>query len=245
MKVSNFFTLASLAVVSQAATNEPCVGEGGAAGKFSRFQHIPSPHSSQPLPLLPLPANTARGVCVATSACSEAGGTSIAGACTGDAADVQCCTKTKCDNGASGNCRWQSDCDGEAVAGQCPGPAQMTCCSSDAQGFGGYDPPKVPEVSDACKAVSVEGAQKILEEFPGRVREVFCTRDCEDGNSSDHCTGKAMDMMCADGGGVCGSLSSQGSLARGLCTGISYPLSLTLLTYNRFLPRRVAKSPSG
>lgn len=141
-------------------------------------------------------------MCVATSACSEAGGTSIAGACPADAADVQCCTKPQCDNGASGNCRWQSDCGGEAAAGLCPGPSQMTCCSSDAQGFGGYEPPAVPEVSDSCLIVSVEGAQAILGEFPGRVREVFCARDCAEGDTSDHCIGKAMDMMCADGGGV-------------------------------------------
>ncbi|MBE3046088.1 hypothetical protein IMZ48_26825 [Candidatus Bathyarchaeota archaeon] len=77
----------------------------------------------------------------------------------------------------------------------------MQCCSSAEDGFGGYEAPKVPEVG-ACKAVAVEGAQKIVAQFPGRTREIFCTRDCEDGSTSEHCTGKAMDMMCADGGGV-------------------------------------------
>lgn len=235
MKISNLFTLASLAVVSRAATNEPCVGEGGAAGKSpsSQTSVCSTPNTSLPPPFRSSLLNTAQGVCLGTSACSDAGGTSTVGACPGDAADVQCCTKTKCDNGESGNCRWQSDCDGEAAEGQCPGPSQMMCCSSDAQGFGGYEPPKVPEVGDACKAVSVEGAQKILDEFPGRVREVFCTRDCEDGNSSDHCTGKAMDMMCADGGGVHGPLPSHDSLPP------------TWLTRDRFLPRPGAKLPSG
>ncbi|SPO07717.1 uncharacterized protein DNG_10412 [Cephalotrichum gorgonifer] len=173
MKIQNLLTLASLAATTLAATNEPCIGSGGRAG-----------------------------VCVSTSTCSASGGTSISGACPGDAADIKCCTKASCSNGSSGNCRWQSDCAGTSVSNQCPGPAQMKCCSSTATGFGGYAAPKQPTVGTKCLAVSVAGAKKITDQFPGRVREIFCARDCACTSGSDHCCGKAVDLMCSDGGGV-------------------------------------------
>lgn len=58
----------------------------------------------------------------------------------------------------------------------------------------------------ACKAVSVDGAKKVVAAWPGRVREIGCIRDgcgptCE-GNESDHCCGMAVDFMCSDAGGV-------------------------------------------
>lgn len=141
------------------------------------------------------------GVCISSSSCAAAGGTTINGACPWDAADIKCCTKASCPNGSAGNCRWKSDCAGTTVAGLCPGPAQMQCCSSSAQGFGGYSAPKIPAVG-ACKSVAVEGAKKVVAAFPGRVREIFCTRNCACPGTSDHCCGKAIDFMCSDAGGV-------------------------------------------
>ncbi|KAK4143172.1 uncharacterized protein C8A04DRAFT_29190 [Dichotomopilus funicola] len=161
-----------MAATAMAATNEPCFGADGRAG-----------------------------VCVSTSACSSAGGITIAGGCPADAADIKCCTKASCSNTSAGNCRWQSDCAGSSVANQCPGPAQMKCCSSAATGFGGYAAPAFPAVG-ACKAVAVTGAKTLVAAWPGRVRQIYCTRDCACPGTSDHCCGKAIDFMCSDGGGI-------------------------------------------
>ncbi|TDZ19823.1 putative secreted protein [Colletotrichum orbiculare MAFF 240422] len=139
------------------------------------------------------------GVCVTTSACTSSGGTSIDNACPADAANVKCCTKASC--GSGGNCRLSSDCAGTSAANQCPGPSEFKCCSSAASGFGGYDAPKIPAVG-ACKQNAVDGAKKIVKAFPGRVREVGCVRDCACPGTSDHCCGKATDMMCSDAGGT-------------------------------------------
>ncbi|KAI9172540.1 hypothetical protein HJFPF1_02045 [Paramyrothecium foliicola] len=158
-----------LPALALAAVNEPCYG----------------------------PSNRA-GVCISTSACSQAGGTSISGACPADAADIRCCTKPAC--GSGGNCRWTSDCAGTSSAGLCPGPSQMQCCSSPAQGFGGYAAPRIPAVG-ACRSVSVAGANRFVSAFPGRIREIGCKRDCACPGSSDHCCGLAIDLMIADGGG--------------------------------------------
>ncbi|KAL0944968.1 D-alanyl-D-alanine carboxypeptidase [Colletotrichum truncatum] len=139
------------------------------------------------------------GVCVLSSTCESGGGTTINGACPADAANVKCCSKSSC--GSGGNCRWASDCAGTSASNQCPGPAQFKCCSSTAGGFGGYGAPTIPPVG-ACKAVAVDGAKKIVAAFPGRVREIGCVRDCACPGTSDHCCGKATDMMCSDAGGV-------------------------------------------
>ncbi|KAK4033592.1 peptidase M24, structural domain-containing protein [Parachaetomium inaequale] len=155
-----------------AAVNEPCVGYGGRAG-----------------------------VCISSSDCTSAGGVTVSGACPADSADIKCCTKASCANTSAGNCRWASDCAGRSVANQCPGPAQMKCCSSGATGLGGYAAPAVPPVG-ACKTVAVNGAKKVVAAFPGRVRQVYCTRDCACPGTSDHCCGKAIDFMCSDSGGV-------------------------------------------
>ncbi|KAK0743867.1 hypothetical protein B0T18DRAFT_439603 [Schizothecium vesticola] len=155
-----------------AAVNEPCYGSGGVAG-----------------------------VCITTTDCTTAGGTTINGACPADASTVKCCSKTSCANGASGNCRWTSDCAGTTVSNQCPGPSQMKCCSSSATGFGGYSAPTIPAVG-GCQAVAVNGASALVAAWPGRIREIFCTRACSCPGTSDHCCGKAIDFMCSDGGGV-------------------------------------------
>ena len=175
MHLSALF-LSAFASVALGALNEPCAGPGGVAG-----------------------------VCVTTSTCSASGGTTISGGCPADPADVKCCSKTSCANGASGNCRWTSDCAGTTVTNQCPGPAAFKCGSSGATGFGGYAAPTIPTAgtsSGACKAVSVAGAQAVVAAWPGRVREIFCTRACACPGTSDHCCGKAVDLMCSDGGGV-------------------------------------------
>lgn len=151
------------------------------------------------------------GVCVSSSSCKDSGGETIDGACP-DSADVKCCTKPSCSDNSKGNCRWTSDCDGgKEESGLCPGPAAVKCCMSDKEGFGGYDPPDIPS-GNGCEKVTTTGAQKIVDQFPGRVREVFCTRDCECNppDSSDHCCGKASDMMCSDEG----SVSSRASYSR-------------------------------
>ena len=254
MRIQSLISLASLAAISSAATNEPCYGEGGAAGKFTLPFTTPlfSTPNTEHLVFPPCSLHfltTATGVCISSSSCSDNGGTSISGACPGDAADIKCCTKASCSNGDAGNCRWQSDCAGESVSGQCPGPAQMQCCSSGDAGFGGYEQPSLPAVNAACKQVSVDGASAIIEKFPGRVREIFCARDCECKSGSEHCCGLAVDMMCADGGGVCDlplSFFDDTSCADAFCTqGLHSVLSSSQLTWDRSLPRRAAKWPSG
>ena len=196
--------LLSALPVAFAALNEPCYGSGGVAGVFPlsspailslALLHDVVPQSSQAL--TPRPS----GVCVTTAACSASGGTTITGGCPADPSDVKCCSKTSCTNGASGNCRWTSDCAGTTVANQCPGPSAMKCCSSSATGFGGYSAPAIPSVG-ACKAVAVSGANAVVAAWPGRVRQIYCTRDCACPGTSDHCCGKAIDFMCSDAGGV-------------------------------------------
>ncbi|KAF5962898.1 hypothetical protein FBULB1_13755 [Fusarium bulbicola] len=137
------------------------------------------------------------GVCITEASCTSAGGTAISGACPADAANIKCCSKPTC---SSGNCRWSSDCAGTSASNQCPGPAQMKCCSSAATGFGGYSAPAIPAVG-ACKQVSVDAAKVVVNQFPGRIREIGCKRDCSCPGSSDHCCGLATDFMCSDAGG--------------------------------------------
>ena len=155
------------------------------------------------------------GVCISTSACSASGGTSVAGGCPGDPANVRCCTKPSCGKAAvdfnalneeqmpisaatAGNCRWQNDCAGKSEAGLCPGPSRFRCCDSASNGWGGYSKPI--EHYGGCQKVAIDGAKAAIKAWPGRVREVFCKRTCRD--SSDHCDGKATDLMISDGSSV-------------------------------------------
>lgn len=169
------FLVTLLAVqVARAALNEPCYGANGVAG-----------------------------VCIRDTSCTSGGGVTANGGCPRDPADVKCCSKPSC--GASpGNCRWVSDCAGSSVASQCPGPNSFKCCQSAAQGFGGYGAPDIPGTSGGCKQVAIDGARWVVGQFPGRIKEIFCTRDCEcnDNPTSDHCCGKAIDFMCSDDGGA-------------------------------------------
>ncbi len=140
------------------------------------------------------------GVCIPTAKCSAGGGSFTSNRCPGTPNDIKCCTKTAC--GSGGNCRWTSQCSGTTVANQCPGPAGFKCCQPGSPPSGGpYPPPSIPAVG-ACEAVAVSGAQKVVAQFPGKVREVFCIRDCACGSGSDHCCGKAIDYMCSNAGGV-------------------------------------------
>lgn len=137
-----------------------------------------------------------------TSACTSSGGTFTNGGCPRDAADVKCCSKPRCNNGPSGNCRWVSDCPGpSSTANLCPGPNAFQCCSKAAGGGGGYKAPRIPPVG-ACKQVAVNGAKKIVEVFPGRIREIGCYRDGTCEGDHDHPCGKANDLMCSDADGV-------------------------------------------
>lgn len=88
-----------------------------------------------------------------------------------------------------------------SVTGQCPGPAAFRCCQSSDRGFGGYAAPRIPAVG-SCKQNAVSGARAVVNAFPGRVREIFCIRDCACGSGSDHCCGEAIDFMCSDAGGA-------------------------------------------
>ena len=72
--------------------------------------------------------HTITGVCVKTTDCSKSGGKTSNGGCPRDPANVKCCVKPKCKS--AGNCRWKSDCKGGSLAGDCPGPAQFSCCQS-------------------------------------------------------------------------------------------------------------------
>ncbi|KAH7082576.1 hypothetical protein BKA63DRAFT_134421 [Paraphoma chrysanthemicola] len=142
--------------------------------------------------------NSVAGVCVKKSDCTASGGTTIDGGCPSDPADVKCCSKPKC--GASpGNCRWVSDCAGESISNQCPGPGTFKCCQSAAQGFGGYKDPGA--ITDSkCDAVSKNGAKWVVNQFPGRIKSLGCFRPNCDCAKSDHCCGEAIDFMCSDAG---------------------------------------------
>ncbi|KAL9576844.1 MAG: hypothetical protein Q9212_006774, partial [Teloschistes hypoglaucus] len=87
----------------------------------------------------PCSVNGASGVCLHTADCKAGDGTSTAGFCPDDPADVKCCTKSSC--GSSGNCRWTSSCTGTTQAGQCPGPTNFKCCIPPASGGGGGGAP--------------------------------------------------------------------------------------------------------
>ncbi|KAL8941041.1 MAG: hypothetical protein Q9216_002488, partial [Gyalolechia sp. 2 TL-2023] len=145
-------------------------------------------------------AGGAPGVCIPTADCTSKGGTHIQFACSGLPADIRCCTKTSC--GSGGNCRFSSSCSGNTLTGLCPGPTDFKCCVPGTSGGGGtFPPPRIPAVG-ACKANAVSGAQKTVNAHPGKIREIFCTRDCACPGSSEHCCGLAIDFMCSSAGGV-------------------------------------------
>lgn len=142
---------------------------------------------------------SAPGVCIPTGQCSSGGGSYISNACPGLPNDIKCCTKPSCGNG--GNCRFTSQCQSSTVSDLCPGPADFKCCVPGGGGGGGYPTPSFPAVG-ACKARAVNGAKAIVSGNPGKVRQIYCIRDCACPGTSDHCCGLATDMMCSSAGGV-------------------------------------------
>ncbi|KAG8754961.1 hypothetical protein FRC14_004484 [Serendipita sp. 396] len=145
--------------------------------------------------------NGAPGVCIATAKCTSGGGTYISNACPGTPDDIKCCTKPSC--GSGGNCRWTSQCTTGNIANNlCPGPNDFKCClPKDTSDNTSYPTPSFPSVG-ACKKRSVDGAKKIVAANPGKVRQIYCTRDCSCPGDSDHCCGLAVDLMCSKAGGV-------------------------------------------
>ncbi|KAF2178441.1 hypothetical protein K469DRAFT_642760 [Zopfia rhizophila CBS 207.26] len=138
-------------------------------------------------------ANKAPGVCIATNACTSAGGTYISNACPGTPNDIKCCTKSACGlngNLKGANCRWASQCSGTAFSGLCPGPANFKCCVPKGA------TPSIPPIG-TCRKVAVEGAKKIVVAFPGKILEVGCYRDgpCPNDKDEDHWCGMATDFM--------------------------------------------------
>ncbi|KAL9011392.1 MAG: hypothetical protein Q9173_003759 [Seirophora scorigena] len=119
-------------------------------------------------------------------------------------------------NGQPGVCISTADCTadgGTHILNACPGPTDFKCCLAGTSPSGGFPTPRIPAVG-ACKAVAVSGAQKVVNALPGRVREIFCIRDCAcTSSSSDHCCGKAIDYMCTSGGGVRNDAGTANGLA--------------------------------
>ncbi|PVF97262.1 hypothetical protein CPB86DRAFT_775369 [Serendipita vermifera] len=168
-------------LVERATVNGQCTGDGGAPG-----------------------------VCIATAKCTAAGGKYVSNKCPGTPDDIKCCTKTSCST--NGNCRWTSQCSGSTLTGLCPGPDNFKCCipsssststttSSSSNNDVSYPKPTFPAVGK-CKKRSVDGAKKIVAGLPGRVRQIYCTRNCSCPGDSDHCCGLAVDLMCSKAGGV-------------------------------------------
>ncbi|KAL8880182.1 MAG: hypothetical protein Q9198_002356 [Flavoplaca austrocitrina] len=170
-------------LVERATLNGPCTGAGGAPG-----------------------------VCISTADCTSDGGTHIQNACSDLPADIRCCTKTSC--GSGGNCRFSNTCaSGNTLTGLCPGPTEFKCCLPGGSGGGtSFPPPRIPPVG-ACKSTAVSAAQKTVAALPGKVREIFCIRDCACPGTSEHCCGLANDFMCTSGGGVRNDAGTANGLA--------------------------------
>ncbi|KAK5082996.1 hypothetical protein LTR05_006878 [Lithohypha guttulata] len=134
------------------------------------------------------------------------GGTTITGACPKTPDNVKCCTKPSCGSAqqaledlsqdllVAGNCRWQSDCKGTSLSGQCPGPASFKCCQSSEDGCGGYDGGN-DNYKGGCTDVAIKGAEAIKKAWPGRIREIGCKRNDP---GSDHDNGTATDILVSD-----------------------------------------------
>ena len=143
------------------------------------------------------------GVCIDTGDCTADGGTFVSDECPHDPNNIKCCTKTKCGPSDNGKCQFTStSCSGSYLSNHCPGGDNFKCFVPDtgSGGGSGYPTPSLPSSSSGCKAVAIDGAKAIIDQFPGKVKEIGCIRSCSDPSSSDHCTGHATDMMVADGG---------------------------------------------
>ena len=147
--------------------------------------------------------------------------------------DIKCCTKPACGASNAGNCRLTSSCDsGITETNKCPGPDSFKCCmpSSSSGGDDGYPTPTFPSSSSGCKSVAIAGAKTIVEQFPGKVKEIGCIRDCGSGETSDHCVGMATDLMVGEGGVGFPFLFASSSPSLFICTALtaSLPISHTM-----------------
>jgi hypothetical protein len=78
------------------------------------------------------------GICVSTATCKSYGGTSYAGYCPYDPADIKCCDNIKCNaSGGSGDCKFTSQCGGTTYSGLCPGGSDFKCCVGGGGGSSG------------------------------------------------------------------------------------------------------------
>lgn len=140
------------------------------------------------------------GVCIPTAKCKSGGGTYIDNACPDTPDDVKCCIKASCGNNG-GTCKWTNQCSsGDTQSGLCPGPNDFKCCLPKGSD-GPWPTPAFPAVGE-CKKKSVDGAKKIVSAHKGKVRQIYCIRQCVDPTSSEHCVGLAVDLMCSRAGGV-------------------------------------------
>lgn len=139
-------------------------------------------------------AGGAPGVCIATAKCTSDGGKFINDACPNDPENIKCCSKPVCGTGNKGECRFTNTCSsGVTETNKCPGPDNFKCCMPK----GTKPPPGGPPFpKGGCKQTAINGADKIVAQFPGKIRYIGCKRPCPDG--SDHCTGMATDLMVAE-----------------------------------------------
>ncbi|KAK0629401.1 hypothetical protein B0T17DRAFT_589194 [Bombardia bombarda] len=92
-----------------------------------------------------------------------------------------CITSTACTSSGGGL----------TISGACPADTADVSCAAAS-----------PAPLALVSRVSIDGADTVVAAFPGRIREIFCTRDCDCPGTSDHCCGKATDLMCSDAGGT-------------------------------------------
>ncbi|KAI9764042.1 MAG: hypothetical protein M1840_008918 [Geoglossum simile] len=126
------------------------------------------------------------GVCVATASCASSGGKSHTGFCPNDPTDIKCCTKSSC--GSEGSCKWTAQCSsGNTQTGLCPGPADFKCCLGSSG-----NPGRPPFPTGSCKAHVVKHAWEVVDQFPGKVSQIWCYANKP---NSDHNQGLALDFM--------------------------------------------------
>jgi len=85
------------------------------------------------------PCSGRNGICIDSSKCSSAGGTTYSGKCPSDPISIKCCDNIPCraDDGRSGKCVFSSQCSGTSVSGKCPGGNDFKCCLGGGGGGGG------------------------------------------------------------------------------------------------------------
>ena len=145
------------------------------------------------------------GICVPSANCTGDGVTFIDDACPGHGEDIKCCSSLTF--GDDGDYRE----DNESIADN-----EDSEDSEDSQDFDDADgqtlnkrafpTPRLPTLASGCKSIAIEGARKIRAQFPGRIKEIGCKRDCSiSGEVSEHCTGMANDLLVSSAWGVSSS----------------------------------------